>query len=231
MEYPFPPKDYEDCAERAARDAKSKDALSVLLSVCRTNFVGRRKVGGGYTYYDSCQDRTFDIGRPNPTSDELSHIKKQCLAYLQIQSQIAAEEEESKRKAQQAAQEARAAQLQAAREAKAKAEAILQARKLAAIPGIHVTVKSFFDCGFNICTWMEVEVTNGSKEALSSISIGLSTVPTSRDACPSSYAKQKKLDVRLSPGEKRKTTIDFIETEFSKHPVCFKVLDVQFADG
>lgn len=63
---PFPPKDYEDCAARAAKDAKSKDALSVLLSICGSEFEGRRKAGGGYTYYDSCQDRAFDIQRAKP---------------------------------------------------------------------------------------------------------------------------------------------------------------------
>jgi hypothetical protein len=61
------------------------------------------------------------------------------------------------------------------------------------------------------------------------ILIGLSTVPTSRDPCPSSYAKQEKLDIKLSPGERRAKQIIFVELEFSKHPVCFKVLDVEFA--
>jgi hypothetical protein len=40
---PFPPTDYEDCAGRAAKTAKSKDGLSVLLSLCRSEFKGRRK--------------------------------------------------------------------------------------------------------------------------------------------------------------------------------------------
>jgi len=34
----FPPTDYEDCAARAAKDARSKDALSVLLSLCDSEF-------------------------------------------------------------------------------------------------------------------------------------------------------------------------------------------------
>ena len=86
--HPFAPKDYEECAERAARDAKSKDALSVLVSVCRSNFAGRRKAGGGYTYYDPCQESTFDINGPNPTPDEAKYIMDKCLAYLSVKSQI-----------------------------------------------------------------------------------------------------------------------------------------------
>src|SRR5262249_32237366 len=39
----FGPKDYEDCAENAARDAKSKEALSILLYSCDSKFRGRRK--------------------------------------------------------------------------------------------------------------------------------------------------------------------------------------------
>src|SRR5665213_1087638 len=119
---PVAPKDYEECAERAARDAKSKDALSILISVCRSNFGGRRKAGGGYTYYDPCQESTFDINGPNPTTDEVKYIREQCLAYLSLKSQMEAEQEEAKRKARLAALEARAAAQQAEQEARAKAQ-------------------------------------------------------------------------------------------------------------
>ncbi len=149
-----------------------------------------------------------------------------------------AEEAELERQEQPAAQEARARQLQAEQESRARAQqaaqeamARLKARKLAAIPAIHVTSSGFSDCGFNMCTFMKVEVINGSKEALSSISIGLSTVLTSGDACPTSYAKQEKLNIKLSPGERRGALIDFVDIEFSKHPVCIKVLDVDFVDA
>jgi hypothetical protein len=52
------------------------DALSVLLSVCDSEFKGRRKAGGGYAYYNTCPGRNFDLGRtfeikgPNPTPVE-----------------------------------------------------------------------------------------------------------------------------------------------------------------
>jgi len=74
---PFAPSDYEDCAERAARDAKSKEALTVLLHSCNTKFSGRRKQGGGYTFYDQRQQRSFDISGPNPTASEMKYIDSQ----------------------------------------------------------------------------------------------------------------------------------------------------------
>jgi hypothetical protein len=46
----FGPNDYEECAEEAAIEAKSKKALSVLLSSCDSKFPARRKTGGGYNY-------------------------------------------------------------------------------------------------------------------------------------------------------------------------------------
>jgi hypothetical protein len=233
---PFPPRDYEDCAARAATDAKSKDALSVLLSICSTEFKGRRKAGGGYTFYDRCRDRTVDIKGPNPTTDEQKDMREECLAYIDAQARVAAVDRESERKAEQAAQDARAREQQAAQDARAQAQqaeelarARLQARKMAVIPAIHVAVSDFTGCEFNMCTFMKVEVTNESKEALSGLTIGLSTIKTSRDACPSSYAKQEKLNIDLSPGERRGDLIDFVDIEFSKHPVCIKVLDVEFA--
>ncbi len=226
----FAPKDYEECAERAARDAKSKDALGILISVCRSNFGGRRKTGGGYTYYDQCQDQTFDINGPNPTKDEMNYMSDQCRAHLDQKSRMDVEETESKRKAQQVAQEAKAKSQEAAEQAAVAALAVLRARKMAAIPTIQVIRTGYSDdCILLDVCGMKVEVTNGSKESLSYITVGLSNVRGSGDACPSAYATQKTVSVYLSPGERRGATIDFVDKEFWNHPICMKVLDVQFA--
>jgi hypothetical protein len=78
---------------------------------------------------------------------------------------------------------------------------------------------------------MRVEVINGSKEAISKILIGLSAVSTSKDVCPSSYAKKEEVGIKLSPGERGKAIVDFVDIELSKHPICIKVLDVEFANA
>ena len=74
------PADFEDCAERAEKAAK--DERTAKLSECHSKFAGRRKAGGGYTYFDFMQNRHFDIAGPNPTPEEQKHIDEQYIAYL-----------------------------------------------------------------------------------------------------------------------------------------------------
>jgi hypothetical protein len=242
----FPPRDYEDCAARAAKDAKSKDALSVLLSLCDLEFKGRRKPGGGYAYYNNCPYRTFDIGDtfdikgPNPTPDEQKLMRDQCLAAMEANRQAAEEEAEAaRRRAEQQAEAARKADLavayQAARESTATAAAAnaLALRKSQTIQGVNVTAKSF-ECSLpweKSCTVnmvdMEFEVTNRSKEALSGILIGLAAGPAN-GSCPSSYAETHAIRIPLSSGETRVFKVNNLNAALSQR-LCIKVVDVQFA--
>ena len=70
------PVDFEECAEAAGKLA-TKEEKSAALAECNAKFAGRRKPGGGYTYYDFMQDRSFDIAGPNPTPEEQRHIDEQ----------------------------------------------------------------------------------------------------------------------------------------------------------
>lgn len=76
------PADYEECAAAADKLA-TKEEKSAALGECSAKFAGRRKAGGGYTYYDFMQDRTFDIAGPNPTPEEQKKIDEQYTAYLE----------------------------------------------------------------------------------------------------------------------------------------------------
>src|SRR3982075_2663911 len=76
-----PPADFEECAD-VAEKAATKDARRSALSECNAKFAGRRKVGGGYSYFDFMQNRSFDIAGPNPTPEEQKHIDEQYTAYL-----------------------------------------------------------------------------------------------------------------------------------------------------
>src|SRR5262249_22127136 len=78
------PKDFEDCADRAEK-AHTKEDRTTQLADCNAKFAGRRKPGGGYTYYDFMQDRSFDIAGPNPTPDEQKKIDQEYTAYLDRQ--------------------------------------------------------------------------------------------------------------------------------------------------
>ena len=76
--------DFEDCAEAAEKSA-TPEAKSAALAECSAKFAGRRKPGGGYTYYDFMQDKSFDIAGPNPSPDEQKHIDEQYTIYLENQ--------------------------------------------------------------------------------------------------------------------------------------------------
>ncbi|APO48693.1 hypothetical protein LUI11_28390 [Bradyrhizobium diazoefficiens] len=78
------PVDFEECAD-AAEKATTKAEKTSALADCNAKFAGRRKPGGGYSYYDFLQDRTFDIAGPNPTPEEQKKIDEAYTAYLASQ--------------------------------------------------------------------------------------------------------------------------------------------------
>src|SRR6202042_3663650 len=79
------------CADKAEK-AATKEEKTAQLTECNAKFAGRRKPGGGYTYFDFMQDRSFDIAGPNPTPEEQKKIDQQYTEYLdnQRRSSIAA---------------------------------------------------------------------------------------------------------------------------------------------
>ena len=85
------PADFEACADIAEK-AATREAKSAGLAECNAKFAGRRKPGGGYTYFDFMQNRSFDIAGPNPTPEEQKKIDEQYTAFLERErrSRIAA---------------------------------------------------------------------------------------------------------------------------------------------
>ena len=85
------PADFEECAD-VAEKAATREARKAALTECNAKFAGRRKPGGGYSYFDFMQNRSFDIAGPNPTPEEQKHIDEQYTAFLdrERQSTIAA---------------------------------------------------------------------------------------------------------------------------------------------
>jgi hypothetical protein len=143
---PFPPKDYEECIESAAKSAKSNEALAILVSSCSSKFVGRRNVRGGYTYYDDRQNSTFNIAGPNPTPEEWALIENRYQKYL---ADVAAAEgtrrrqdAERQRLQDEAQQQAALAQAEEAREqqqAQAEQAQYFERRRQFALSRIAVT--------------------------------------------------------------------------------------------
>jgi hypothetical protein len=81
----FAARDFEECAERVQANTVSNRERNALLTDCNTQFAGRRKSGGGYTYYDFMQDRSFDLAGPNPTMEERKRIDRESMAFLDAQ--------------------------------------------------------------------------------------------------------------------------------------------------
>lgn len=82
------PGDFEECANQA--ETQSKEDRTRALGICSAKFAGRRKPGGGYTYYDFLQDRSFDIAGPNPTPQEQRYFDEQYGLYLERQRRTTA---------------------------------------------------------------------------------------------------------------------------------------------
>ena len=100
------PADFEECAELAAK-APTKEEKASRLSECNAKFAGRRKPGGGYTYFDFMQNRNFDIAGPNPTPDEQKKIDEEYINYLErerrnsVAAALAAKPQEQQQQPQQ----------------------------------------------------------------------------------------------------------------------------------
>jgi hypothetical protein len=150
----FGPKDYEECAENAAREAKSKDALAILLSSCESKFTARHKPTGGYTFYDTRQNRYFDVAGPNPTPAELEYIEREYSAYIVAKAEFDRRQREYEREEaerQSAMQREEAERQSAMRRAEAErqrvAKAEFQQRQQTALSKIEV-MSSSIECAY-----------------------------------------------------------------------------------
>jgi hypothetical protein len=83
-------RDFEECVEALHAGAHQTSPSSIdvqdgSMMGCNAQFAGRRKPGGGYSYYDFMQDRTFDIAGPNPTAEERNRIDREYIGFLDTQ--------------------------------------------------------------------------------------------------------------------------------------------------
>jgi hypothetical protein len=104
ISYPSLPnvvRDYEECANEAHTNIASAAEYSQQITDCSARFAGRRKVGGGYTYFDFMQNRSFDIAGPNPTADERKQIDFSYMEFIRAQRQDILSSDLAKTKADQ----------------------------------------------------------------------------------------------------------------------------------
>ena len=94
-------RDFEGCAEQVQAKPLSNNERGALMTQCYARFAGRRKRGGGYTYYDFMQDRSFDIAGPNPTAEERKQIDREYMAFLDAQRRTGVSADLAKRRNEQ----------------------------------------------------------------------------------------------------------------------------------
>jgi hypothetical protein len=82
-------RDFEECAEWAHNVSPAAERAARIMN-CGARFSGRRKPGGGYTYYDLLQNRSFDIAGPNPTAQERTRIDLESMHFIDLQWREAA---------------------------------------------------------------------------------------------------------------------------------------------
>jgi hypothetical protein len=194
---PFAPSDYEDCAEAAAKTAKTNQALKILIDSCASKFAGRRKVGGGYAYFDARQNRSFDIKGPNPTSDEMKHIDFEYADQIRADAISRAREAEAERTLQKEQAEAEnRTQIYVAELARRNRIATNQLR---ANPDRLECLYPALDT----CDDFDLTVTvkNTSKENVTSFVLGWTFISENTPSCPSTIQAKKREDVRLRPND------------------------------
>lgn len=94
-------RDYEECVELVEANPASNEDRGASMMDCGARFAGRRKAGGGYTYYDFMQDRGFEIAGPNPSAEEQKKIDREYMVFLDAQRREVISAELAKRQNEQ----------------------------------------------------------------------------------------------------------------------------------
>jgi hypothetical protein len=77
-------RDFEECADWSGRIFPGAERVARIMD-CGARFAGRRKIDGGYAYYDLFQYRSFDIVGPNPTANERTRIYSEYKRFFELQ--------------------------------------------------------------------------------------------------------------------------------------------------
>jgi hypothetical protein len=212
----FGPADFEACSENAATTAKSKDSLKVLISACEARFNGRRKVGGGYSYFDVRQGKALPIAGPNPTLNELKQINDDYSNGLKAEADRLAKQAEADNALQRQ---------------RAKEDAVVFRRAKNAESQVRVT-SAKIECAYRSkpCSsfTLIVGVKNDSKETVVSFSVGWTFVSPETLPCPNAIPIKLQQEIVLNPGD---TTVLNIKAddgpESDKGFVCVKVTNLE----
>ena len=89
------PKDQEDCAARAAKDARSVAAMRVLTNDCETEFPAQRQDDGSYAYYVGELDKWVPVSGPKLSAADNDNIRNLRAKAQKDKEQEAAEDQKA----------------------------------------------------------------------------------------------------------------------------------------
>lgn len=234
---PFAPSDYEECSESAARTAKTNDALKVLIEACSSKFAGRRKLGGGYTYFDARQNRSFEVKGPNPTSDELKFIDSEYASYVKLDMELRAQQAEAERQRQRelAIAEFQPQKDRADQEVRRQfyaSELTQRGRVAASLLRANVDQLDCLYPALETCDHFEltVSVKNTSKENVTSFLLGWTFISHETSSCPTSIPGKKNQEVRLRPNDTTVLNIKgFDGPKSTKARICVGIISSEIS--
>jgi hypothetical protein len=186
-------------------------------------------------FYDSRQNRYFDISGPNPTPAEAGFIERQYSAYVAAQAeQERFWQEESQRQQSEAERQAALRRQTEERDAAMAqiAEMEFHKRQRTALGKI-VLASSNIECTYGPATCGVYKVTvgirNQSEETISALSFGWAFIPReSQLNCPTTAPTHHRSVVRLAPGDSTVLNIDGYDGPGSNQfRVCIVVTDAE----
>lgn len=71
------PTDFETCEAQAAKDAKTNQALSILVSKCGLDFPARKRPDGTYAYYDAASEQNYLVKGAKVSAAEWEWIEQE----------------------------------------------------------------------------------------------------------------------------------------------------------
>jgi hypothetical protein len=178
----FGPKDYEECAVKAAKDAKNRDALGILLQSCNSEYPARRKSTGGYRYFDSRTGEYVDVSGPKLSTADVEAINTRFQNFLYW-----------KQVEEQRVQDRNAA---------------IQRREAEVLPMLEITERRLTGRGYDRCYegTLSVSFRNKSRETIKEISIGFANIGENA-SCPRNTPRLATRAIFVRPGETGIVTI------------------------
>ncbi len=196
----FSPKDFEECKLKAAKDAKTQQALVILIQNCNSEFPARRKQGGGYQYYDFDTRSYIDVSSPKLSKTDLQKIaeaRKQYKNEMMRANQLAAEKRQRQNE-----------------------------KNLELFRGLSVVDWSI-RCQSNYACWNKIitaTIKNTSAHELESIQVGW-VLTSGKLNCDANLSPTKSARVSIPPGQKATLSWETSDGPDSRITGCFGITD------